>query len=197
MTAKVVDFKRAKLRIAIQKFEETGIIAKYLLKDDMYKKAVGISTTGKYIEQIIEAHKIQSYIDLQAEFSRDLKSLESNLKTNSSKFKFPTILCNYRKGINPVVALYHNVQEALFKYDPKNKKYVWIINLFLNKRWLTELLSAINTDIKSINTIIKKYNSNRDSTYINAKLNELLDKKKNLTHYAEVFVLVEEWKKDS
>lgn len=196
MSAHIVDFKGAKLRIAIRKFEETGTITEYLLKDDMYKKTVGLPS-HKVIEKIIQEYKIQNYINLQTSFIQEFRILEGTLKTNSNKFMFPTVLCNYRRGINPVHALYYSLQEALFKYNISNTKFVWLVSLFENKIWLDELLIAIHTDIKNINTFIKKYNSHKESPYITAKLKDLQDKKKNLIHYAEVFVLVEEWKKNN
>ena len=59
-------------------------------------------------------------------------SVLENLSTESSEFSIEEITKRYRESINPVKALYYDLQEIMFLYDgkPKNKHHQFLINKF-------------------------------------------------------------------
>lgn len=194
----VIDFEAARIRIALKRFESTGEVADYLLENGhLCQQAyrAGNRSTIDRVETSLEINRLYSYIDAQAQFNCDYAEL-ANFKTNDPEFMFPTVLSKYRRGINPVNALYHSLQEALFQYSSDNETYVWIINLFKDKEWLNRLLYAVQKDRDDIQAFCHRYyRASLNSNFIANEIRELKQLQKNFDHYAEVFLLMNDWDK--
>lgn len=88
----------------------------------------------------------------------DIDATLSTLKTNSTKFKFPTVMHGYHRNINPVSALYENVQEILLKHSKDHEISRWVLSLFDDKSWKHDLLDAISEDRDTlINVFLQEY----------------------------------------
>ena len=130
----------------------------------------------------------------QTKFNREHESLLKSFQTRRSVFMFPTILCRYRRNINPVNALYHSLQDTLFNYDEDNSTHQWIVSLFKNKKWLSLLITCIKKDIQKIDAFISKH-TKMLSGYSSSIIQSLRNIKKDFLHYAEAFILMDSWNK--
>ena len=97
--------------------------------------------------------------DTISEFELSKNILLKGYKTRSTKFMFPTTLAPYRKGMNPVAALYAELQETIFLFDEDNITHAWLLNLFADKEWVNALLDAINDDYDELMHFHAKYES--------------------------------------
>ena len=107
----------------------------------------------------------------------------SRLKTRSCAFMFPTTMAGYRKGINPVDALYNTLQRTLFNFDKKDVYHIWIIGLFKNPDWNNKLQCALIADCETISRRMQIYPKDKDLDRLYLKF----------LHYREVFKLMEYW----
>lgn len=139
--------------------------------------------------------KFNNYVDLQSTFSQELKYLKSKYNTRSPKFMFPSTLCNYRKDINPVTALYLTLQNVLLTYDSLNNTHKWVLSLFDDPEWKTSLISAINKDINRIKDFCNKF-ADCTSTYIQKELHSLVKKHQEYKLFLEVINMLQEWKQE-
>lgn len=75
-----------------------------------------------------------------------------NLETHDTKFHIPEIIERYRESINPVKALYYDLQEILFLYEdkPKNKHHKFLISKFSKTEDFEDILVAVNNDLASL-----------------------------------------------
>jgi hypothetical protein len=101
-------------------------------------------------------------------------------------------MSGYRKDINPVDALYQNLQEALFCFDKNNKFYVWIISLFRNEEWLDNLLADLHHDCVMISRFQKDNYKNKYNVGIN-ELHVLQNIKSNFAHYKKTFAMMRDY----
>ena len=118
------------------------------------------------------------------------------LNTKSAEFMFPSILCNYRKGINPVKALYNSLQESILKYDRENTHYNWILSLFEDSAWYDNLMLALRTDISNGKEILKS-GMNNESILIKDDKKNLARTLEDFLTYVEIFEMLKDWKKDN
>ena len=72
-----------------------------------------------------------------------------NLSTLDERFAIKEVMDRYRETINPVKALYYDLQEIMFLYDGKAKKehHKFLINRFTTKASFKEILIAVDKDI--------------------------------------------------
>lgn len=169
MSAKVICFREAKLRLRGQTreaFEECSASANG-------STCVLFSNNPKEL------------------FELEYQNLISNLKTKNQKYRHPTIMGGYRKTINPIDALYQNLQEVLFKYDDDNEFCVWLVNLFEDSEWLDQLLCDIEEDCINISKFQKKH-LKYQKNYKLERLHVLQNMKSNFTHYKNVFKMMED-----
>ena len=79
-------------------------------------------------------------------------SVLENLATESSDFAIEEIMKRYRESINPVKALYYDLQEIMFLYDgkPKNKHHLHLISKFKDIEAFEKIIVAIDRDIRDL-----------------------------------------------
>jgi hypothetical protein len=145
-----------------------------------------------YMQSVNSTEKKSYLSDTEIEFDKEYADLNKKLLSRHRKYRYPTILSGYRKEINPIDALYQNLQESLFKYDPENEFCVWVINLFKDDTWLTQLLSDLEDDCHAISKFQKKHRNNPNNVGLD-KLHILQNIKSNFEHYAELFTMMQSW----
>ena len=176
MTAKIIQFTHAKLSREIQQ----NISRSRQLRQSLYG-------SNEYEETYYEEKEYY-----KEKFSKDHAELLACLKTKNAKYKFPTVMSGYRKDINPVDALYQNLQEALFRFDKDDKFYVWIISLFKNKEWLNELLADLHSDCAAISKFQNENSRNKYNVGLN-ELHVLQNIKSNFSHYRKTFAMMKDY----
>jgi hypothetical protein len=157
---------------------------------------VGLPTSARNVPGYLRMKKglrVNEFIKRAEELARfkdDLAILKSNFKTESTKFMFPTIMCRYRRGMNPVRGIYYELQKTLFQFDKDNPVHIWIITLFHNKEWYRKLIEAIAHDYFIITKFQQAHLPQFRNKHIERELSVLNNVKENLLHYKEVFSLM-------
>jgi len=77
-----------------------------------------------------------------------LATLEK-LSTDDIRFEIKEVTERYRETINPVKALYYDLQEIMFLYDgkPKNKHHKFLIEKFSDEKAFDDIIVAVDKDI--------------------------------------------------
>jgi len=155
--------------------------------------ANGMGSTST-AQKIPSCNDLENYINYQWQFNIDLANIK--YKTRSHRFMFPSILCSYKRNINPVCALYNITQEAQVYCDQSNTLHAWVLNLYNDPAWLCALISAVDADILAISKLVRQY-SNTTSPYIQKKILELSNQAERFSHYRSIFSNINTWKLDN
>lgn len=188
----IVYFHQEKIKHYIRKYERTGYLSDFLIP---YYDDKIVVNSNKRLADVTRTISRKQDIFNKNQFDFELEKLMNSFSTESSKFMFPTVLIKYRKGMNPVKALYNEVQRVLFQYSKHNKEHVWIVSLFDDQQWFNSLISALDIDIEKIHEFQKKwkkYNNNE----IKETVHFLYNVTENLNHFKEVFLLIHSHNKE-
>ena len=129
-------------------------------------------------------------------------SVLENLATESSGFAIEEIVKRYRESINPVKALYYDLQEIMFLYDdkPKNKHHQFLINKFNKIETFEVIFLAINRDINDLNECKQRVNKLKtDHNYPNTSehLKKIVDLHNEMIQWKTLFEKFPEWIKEN
>lgn len=188
----IVNFKKEKFIRDCRDFLKTGVIS-----DDL--RTIVYNSTAAELEKLKE-HEDQNTIriieyviqnvskitsDDIARFKQKTnilcKSVLDTLETSNDKYIIPEVMNRYRDSINPVKALYYDLQEIIFLYNdkPKTKHHQFLINYFKDIHTIEPYLLAIDKDLTRLheckNDIEKlkyDYKINLNSVYA-TKIKEL------------------------
>lgn len=190
--SKIINFKKARIAAYLRYTKTHGRIHKNLPLviegglPSYAKKYVGYHATMAGLAEAKERQQQNAMND----FNNDLDLLTKNFQTQSPFFTFKPIMCKYREGINPVTALYNELQKTLFYFDKENQNHIWLLELFKDQVWLYQLISAIESDYESITNFQKRHLHQISNKKIERELLVLNNIKENLLHYKEVFELM-------
>jgi len=125
-------------------------------------------------------------------------SVLENLSTESSEFAIEEIMKRYRESINPVKALYYDLQEIMFLYDgkPKNKHHIFLINKFRNIESFEKVLVAIKRDIRDLAECKQRVNKlKNEHNYPNTSqhLKRIVDYHNEMLQWQTLFEKFPEW----
>jgi len=156
----IIDFKKQKFIRDCIEYLKTG-------NAEVELRAIVNSATPEYIEYIkkdidkdtvtiIDAviKKIRLSSQKKITSSRQkiniiaLATLEK-LSTDDIRFEIKEVTERYRETINPVKALYYDLQEIMFLYDgkPKNKHHKFLIDKFSDEKSFDEIIVAVDKDL--------------------------------------------------
>ena len=129
-------------------------------------------------------------------------SVLENLSTESSEFAIDEIMKRYRESINPVKALYYDLQEIMFLYDdkPKNKHHQFLINKFKDIESFETIVEAVDKDIKDLNECKQRINKLKtDHNYPNTTvhLKKIVDLHNEMFQWKTLFEAFPEWIEDN
>jgi hypothetical protein len=192
--SKIINFNKARIAAYLRYTETHGHIHKNLplvIEGNLpsySKKYVGYQATLNGLRE----EKKNRKTNLINDFNQDLELLTSGFQTQSSLFMFPTVMSKYRKGINPVTALYNELQKTLFYFNKSNATHRWILKLFKDSDWFNALIKAIDYDYASISRFQQRHLHQVSNKHIERELSVLNNVKENLLHYKEVFLLMTE-----
>ena len=135
MSKGIIDFKKQKFIRDCKEYLKTGVIANSL--------RIGINnTTPGHLEYLKsgltldEKKVIDTAIErIKQKYVRDITNNRQkmnmvamaaleNLSTIDSRFEIKEVMERYRESINPVKALYYDLQEIMFLYDGKAKRTI-------------------------------------------------------------------------
>ena len=104
------------------------------------------------------------YINLNLRKSLEEKYFNVNeeLKTKNMEYKIPGLLVKYRPGINPVRAMYFEVQELMtMEFNFENVVHQQIFSFFRDKIAYEKFINDINFDINQLTKLEKHYQYSR------------------------------------
>jgi hypothetical protein len=125
-------------------------------------------------------------------------SVLENLSTESSEFAIEEIMKRYRESINPVKALYYDLQEIMFLYDgrPKNKHHQFLINKFRDIESFKKIIEAIDRDIADLSECKQRVNKlKNEHNYPNTSehLKRIVDLHNEMRQWKTLFEKFPEW----
>ena len=125
-------------------------------------------------------------------------SVLENLSTESSEFAIEEITKRYRESINPVKALYYDLQEIMFLYDgkPKNKHHQFLIDKFRNIESFEKIIKAIDRDLSDLSECKQRVNKlKNDHNYPNTSehLKRIVDLHNEMIQWKTLFEKFPEW----
>lgn len=79
-------------------------------------------------------------------------SVLEGLSTDDARFQIKEVTSRYRESINPVKALYYDLQEIMFLYDgkPKNKHHKFLVEKFSKKEAFDDIINAVERDLSDL-----------------------------------------------
>jgi len=103
--------------------------------------------------------KNNSEIDLQLRYDLEDSyfTVIENFLTKGSAYYFPSILKKYRPNINPVRALYFDVQEVNIQFSEQDDNHQFIYDRFKSHDFFKRLMTDIEKDLEGLLNIEKKY----------------------------------------
>ena len=161
----IIDFKKQKFLKECKEYLKTGKVS------DSLSMAINNTTPG-HIEFLKTnlTHDEKVVIDavvkkIKSKFRKSItsqrqksnivaSSVLENLSTLDKSFIIPEVMERYRESINPVKALYYDLQEIMFLYDGKTKKehHKFLMNKFSNVSDFENIILAIDKDIEDLET---------------------------------------------
>lgn len=163
MSKDIIDFKKRKFIRDCKEYLKTGVIA------DSLRIGINNTTPGhlEYLKSgltIDEKKVIDTAIErIKKKYVRDItnnrqkmnmlaQTALENLTTLDDRFVIPKVMERYRESINPIKALYYDLQEIMFLYDGKSKKdhHKFLIEKFNSPESFEEILLAVDRDIEDL-----------------------------------------------
>lgn len=163
MSKGIIDFKKQKFIRDCKEYLKTGVIA------DSLRIGINNTTPGhleylksgltiddkKVIDTAIERIKkkyVQDITNNRQKMNIVAIAALENLSTIDRRFEIKEVMERYRESINPIKALYYDLQEIMFLYDGKTKKdhHKFLIEKFNTSESFEEILLAVDRDIEDL-----------------------------------------------
>lgn len=193
----VIDLETYIFKTDLKKFESAGIISENITQNISLISVHGSTTTRKSYEQTLQEFRNDQVLIINENFFSIKESLLANLKTKNSNFMFPSVLCRYRRGINPVKALYLSLQETILKYDSENDFHNWVLSIFEDDVVYELLLNSVREDMLDMELICIDYDRAEYSTEVSMGIIEIAKMHHEYSAYLDTFSTVRQWKKDN
>jgi len=202
----IVDFVLLRIQQELEKYHKTKTLPFDLLegaysiddiKQEYYEKLN--PRYQKIANALIKDYerKIQNNLDsLKIALRKDYVSTMNQLETESSDFKFPSVLTKYRPSINPVKALFYEVRELTRTYNIESEYHVWLLSLLQDLEYNNKIVDALSIDIKRLEKIVSRYYLPMIN-YTDSIPLELFHARqliKDFRHYKNTFITLRSWR---
>tara|TARA_B100000212_G_C27357815_1_gene526683 strand:- start:348 stop:1037 length:690 start_codon:yes stop_codon:yes gene_type:complete len=205
----IIDFKKQKFIRDCIEFLKTKEMS------DELKKVISTATPG-YLEYLKkgETSDTVKVIDTAIAKVRQLtqKQITSNrqkiniialsvlegLSTDDSRFQIKEVTDRYRESINPVKALYYDLQEIMFLYDgkPKNKHHKFLIEKFSKKESFSDIVNAVERDLEDLKECKTRINNIKNELGFSNRSEyhkKVLDLYTEMRQWKRLFAKFPEW----
>ena len=209
MSKGIIDFKKQKFIRDCKEYLKTGIIA------DSLRIGINNTTPGhlEYLKAgltLDERKVIDTAIDrIKKKYTRDITNHRQkmnmvamaaleNLNTIDKRFEIREVMERYRESINPVKALYYDLQEIMFLYDGKTRKehHKFLVKKFNTHASFEEILLAVDRDIEDLRlckeqlrNVREEYNLPGTSEYSR----RVIDLHSEMEQWKKLFVKFPDW----
>ena len=201
----VVDFVLLRIQHELDKYKKSKTVPFDILEGaysiDEIKSGYYDKLSPRY-QKIADAlitdyeKKIHENLDsLKRALRKDYTSTINQLETESTEFKFPSVLVKYRSNINPVRALFYEVREILRSYNLENEYQTWLISLIADSEYNNKIIDALSIDIKRLEKIVSRYYLplTKYTDSIPLELFHARQLIKDFRHYKNTFIAVKSW----
>ena len=125
-------------------------------------------------------------------------SVLENLSTLDERFVIKEVIDRYRETINPIKALYYDLQEIMFLYDGKSKKdhHRFLIEKFTDASAFEEILIAVDKDIHDLHECKLRLKNLREEFSINNNIEyakKIIDLHSEMLQWKKLFERFPEW----
>lgn len=201
----VVDFVLLRIQNELEKYKKSKTIPFDLLEGaysiDDIKQGYYNKLTPKYqkiADNLIKDYekKIDYNLDsLKLALRNDYASTMKQLETESSAFKFPSVLIKYRPNINPVRALFYEVREITRSYNIENEYHAWLLGLIQDLEYSNKIVDALSIDIRRLEKIVSRYYLplTKYTDKIPLELFHARQLIKDFRHYRTTFIALKSW----
>ena len=201
----VVDFVLLRIQNELEKYKKSKTIPFDLLEGaysiDDIKQGYYDRLTPKYqkiADSLIKDYeqKILNNLDsLKIALRRDYSSTISQLETETSEFKFPSVLIKYRPNINPVRALFYEIREITRSYNIENEYHAWLVTLLQDTEYNNKLIDALSIDIRRLEKVVSRYYLplTKYTDSIPLELFHARQLIKDFRHYKNAFISLKAW----
>jgi hypothetical protein len=201
----VVDFVLLRIQHELEKYQKTKTIPFDLLegaysiddiKNSYYEK---LSSKHKKIANLLineYEKKIKENLNsLKHALRKDYTSTINQLETESSDFKFPSVLVKYRTNINPIRALFYELREITRNYNIENEYHSWLRGLLQDREYSNKIVDALSIDIKRLEKIVSRYYLPliQYTDKIPLELFHARQLIKDFQHYRTTFIAIKSW----
>ncbi len=188
----------------LNKGQMTPNLKSYMHKNSINKKKFydffdGVERTevkkiyNKFVLAYQKETKNNSEIDLQLRYDLEDSyfTIIENFLTKDSSYYFPSILKKYRPNINPVRALYFDVQEVDVQFKSDDENHQFIYDRFKSKEFYKKLITDIEKDLNSLYIIENKYKSTKKNHHfftLPISFYHIQDMIKDMKKWLKVFI---------
>lgn len=205
----VVDFVLLRIQNELEKYKKSKTIPFDLLEGaysiDDIKRGYYDKLTTKYqkiADSLIKDYeqKILNNLDsLKIALRKDYSSTITQLETEKSDFKFPSVLIKYRPNINPVRAIFYEIREITRSYNIENEYHAWLLSLLQNAEYNNKIIDALSIDIRRLEKVVSRYYLPL-TQYTDSIPLELFHARqliKDFRHYKNAFISLKAWDPES
>lgn len=201
----VVDFVLLRIQRELEKYKKSKTIPFDLLEGaysiDDIKSGYYDKLDSKYkkiADNLIKDYeqKINSNLEsLKIALRKDYTSTINQLETETSDFKFPSVLVKYRPNINPVRALFYEIREITRSYNIENDYHAWLLGLIQDREYNNKIIDALSIDIKRLEKIVSRYYLplTKYTDKIPLELFHARQLIKDFRHYKNTFIALQSW----
>ena len=205
----VVDFVLLRIQRELEKYKKSKTIPFDLLEGaysiDDIKSGYYDKLDSKYkkiADNLIKDYeqKINSNLEsLKIALRKDYTSTINQLETETSEFKFPSVLVKYRPNINPVRALFYEIREITRSYNIENDYHAWLLGLIQDREYNNKIIDALSIDIKRLEKIVSRYYLplTKYTDKIPLELFHARQLIKDFRHYKNTFIALQFWDPES
>ena len=201
----VVDFVLLRIQNELEKYKKSKTIPFDLLEgaysiDDI--KQGYYDKLTKIADSLIKDYeqKILNNLDsLKIALRKDYSSTITQLETEKSDFKFPSVLIKYRPNINPVRAIFYEIREITRSYNIENEYHAWLLSLLQNAEYNNKIIDALSIDIRRLEKVVSRYYLPL-TQYTDSIPLELFHARqliKDFRHYKNAFISLKAWDPES
>ena len=163
----IIDFVVLRITTELDKFQRTKTIPHTLLEGalelqeirDVYYDKLPAKYQKIFNKVLKEYHQNigKNFDSLKTAMKKDDARVINNMSTEHESFRFKEVMNLYRKGMNPVRALYYQTREVIRRFNPEHPFHYWLVDLVTDLEYNNIILDALGKDVRKYEGIIKRY----------------------------------------
>lgn len=166
MKGEVIDFEVLRIQSELDKYNDTKSLPHIILDgvyslDDIFEVYPKLSTKHQAIaddlKQNYNTTLTNCITSLRISLKKEYTYTMNSLATEHESFKFAPVMSKYRKGINPIRALYYELRDVKKRYTSTNDHHIWLVDILTDTQYKHIILDALQKDIDRLEKIIKRF----------------------------------------